>query len=65
MLDAATRYLHTTALGLNPGLHRTDIRNNLFGEGSLKSRVMEWMIGLQPGFFRFRTSHRKRGEEFH
>jgi len=32
--------------GLNPGLHKTDIRNNLLGEGTLKSRVMERMIGL-------------------
>ena len=46
VLDAAKRYPHATVFGLNPGLHRTDIRNNFFGEGTLKSRVGEWMIGL-------------------
>jgi len=43
---AAKRYPHATVFGLNPAIHRTDIRNNFFGEGSLKSRVVEWMIGL-------------------
>jgi NAD(P)-dependent dehydrogenase (short-subunit alcohol dehydrogenase family) len=46
VLDAARRYPHATVFGLNPGLHRTDIRNNFFGEGTLKSRVAEWLIGL-------------------
>jgi hypothetical protein len=46
VLDAAKRYPQMNVFGLNPGLHRTDIRNNLFGAGSLKSRFAEWMIGL-------------------
>lgn len=45
VLDAATRYPHATFFGLNPGLHRTDIRKNLLGD-TLKSRLVEWMIGL-------------------
>ena len=54
VLDSAKRYPHATIFGLNPGLHRTDIRNNLFGEGTLKSRVLEWIIGLwteSPGTY--------------
>jgi NAD(P)-dependent dehydrogenase (short-subunit alcohol dehydrogenase family) len=46
VLDAVKRYPHATVFGLNPGLHRTDIRNNFLGEGTLKSRVTEWMIEL-------------------
>ena len=30
---------------MNPGLHKTDIRKNFWGD-SLKSRFMEWMIGM-------------------
>lgn len=45
VLDAAQRYPHLTVLGLNPGLHKTDIRKNFWGD-TLKSRFMEWMIGL-------------------
>ena len=45
VLDAAARYPHLTVFGLNPGLHKTDIRNNLLGD-TLKARLMEWMIGL-------------------
>ncbi len=46
VLDAAKRYPHVSFFGLNPGLHRTNIRNNFMGEGTLKSRFTEWMIGL-------------------
>jgi NAD(P)-dependent dehydrogenase (short-subunit alcohol dehydrogenase family) len=46
VLDAAKRYPHATVFGLNPGLHRTEIRDNLLGQGTLKSRFVEWMIGL-------------------
>ena len=46
VLDAAKRYPHVNVFGLNPGVHRTDIRNNFFGEGTLTSRVAEWLIGL-------------------
>lgn len=46
VLDAARRYPNATFFGLNPGLIKTNIRDNLFGKDSLKSRVMESMIGL-------------------
>jgi len=46
VLDAAKRYPGATVFGLNPGLHRSEIRENLLGQGTLKSRVVEWMIGL-------------------
>jgi hypothetical protein len=45
VLEAAQRYPHLAVFGLNPGLHKTDIRKNLFGD-TLKSRLMERMIGL-------------------
>jgi NAD(P)-dependent dehydrogenase (short-subunit alcohol dehydrogenase family) len=46
VLDAAKRYPNATFFGLNPGLIKTNIRDNFFGKGSLKSRVMETLIGL-------------------
>ena len=46
VLDAAKRYPNATFFGLNPGLVKTNIRDNLFGKDSLKSRVVEWIIGL-------------------
>jgi len=46
VLDAAKRYPNASFFGLNPGLIKTSIRNNLFGEGTLKSRAIESMIGL-------------------
>jgi NAD(P)-dependent dehydrogenase (short-subunit alcohol dehydrogenase family) len=46
VLEAAKRYPHATFFGLNPGLIKTNIRDNLFGKDSLKSRVMESLIGL-------------------
>lgn len=46
VLDAAKRYLNATFFGLNPGLIKTNIRDNFLGKGSLKSRVMEMLIGL-------------------
>lgn len=45
VLDAAKRYPHATFFGLNPGLIKTNIRDNLFGKDTLKSRVMETLIG--------------------
>ncbi len=45
VIDAMKRYPHARFFGLNPGLHKTDIRKNWTG-GTLKSRLMEWMIGL-------------------
>jgi NAD(P)-dependent dehydrogenase (short-subunit alcohol dehydrogenase family) len=46
VLDAATRYPHLGAFGLNPGLIKTDIRSNYLGAGSFKHRAIEWLIGL-------------------
>ncbi|TAL98708.1 MAG: SDR family NAD(P)-dependent oxidoreductase [Paraburkholderia sp.] len=46
VLDAAKRYPQATFFGLNPGLIKTNIRDNFFGKDSLKSRVMEALIGM-------------------
>lgn len=46
VLDAAKRYPDATFFGLNPGLIKTSIRDNFFGKDSLKSRVVEALIGL-------------------
>jgi NAD(P)-dependent dehydrogenase (short-subunit alcohol dehydrogenase family) len=46
VLDSAKRYPSVSFFGLNPGLIKTNIRNNFLGEGTLKSRVTEWLIGL-------------------
>jgi NAD(P)-dependent dehydrogenase (short-subunit alcohol dehydrogenase family) len=46
VLDAAARYPHLGAFGLNPGLVKTDIRSNYLGAGSFKHRTLEWLIGL-------------------
>lgn len=44
--DCAQRYPGINFHGLNPGLHKSNIRSNLLGENSLKHRTMEWIIGL-------------------
>jgi NAD(P)-dependent dehydrogenase (short-subunit alcohol dehydrogenase family) len=46
VLDAARRYPHASFFGLNPGLVRTDIRNNFLGAGTIRSRLVEALIGL-------------------
>lgn len=46
VLDAAKRYSNATFFGLNPGLIKTNIRDNFFGKDTLKSRLLEWVIGL-------------------
>jgi NAD(P)-dependent dehydrogenase (short-subunit alcohol dehydrogenase family) len=46
VLDSAKRYPNATFFGLNPGLVRTNIRDNFFGKDTLTSRFMEAMIGL-------------------
>ncbi len=46
VLDAVKRYPHVAFFGLNPGLIRTNIRDNFLGAGSLKSRFIESMIGF-------------------
>lgn len=46
VLDAARRYPGLGTFGLNPGLIKTNIRANYLGEGSLKHRLAETMIGL-------------------
>jgi len=46
VLDAKQRYPHLEVFGLNPGLIKTRIRSNFMGEGSLKHRLAEALIGL-------------------
>lgn len=47
VIDGATRYPHLALFGLNPGLIKTNIRANVLGgEGSLRQKVVEAMIGL-------------------
>jgi NAD(P)-dependent dehydrogenase (short-subunit alcohol dehydrogenase family) len=46
VLDAVRRYPNATFIGLNPGLIKSNIRSNMMGAGSLKFRLMEWIIGL-------------------
>ncbi|HZV99306.1 MAG TPA: hypothetical protein VFF74_09985 [Methylophilaceae bacterium] len=46
VLDAAKHYPHATFFGLNPGLIKTNIRDNFLGKDSLKSRLTEGLIGL-------------------
>lgn len=46
VLDGKQRYPHVDFFGLNPGLVKTSIRANLLGEGSLKHRLIEGIIGL-------------------
>ncbi|MHC1481233.1 SDR family NAD(P)-dependent oxidoreductase [Frateuria aurantia] len=45
VLDGAARYPQIDFFGLNPGLIKTGIRDNFFGKDSLKSRIMETLIG--------------------
>jgi NAD(P)-dependent dehydrogenase (short-subunit alcohol dehydrogenase family) len=45
VLDAANRYPQTNFFGLNPGLVKTNIRDNFLGKDSLKSRFAETLIG--------------------
>jgi hypothetical protein len=46
VLDAAARYKNADFFGMNPGLIRTNIRDNFLGAGSMKSRIAEFLIGL-------------------
>lgn len=46
VLDEARRHPSTGFFGLNPGLIKTNIRANYLGEGSLKHRLTETLIGL-------------------
>ncbi|HTQ02590.1 MAG TPA: SDR family NAD(P)-dependent oxidoreductase [Polyangiaceae bacterium] len=46
VLDAAARYPNLLCFGLNPGLVKTNIRDNLLGQNTLKSRLIEATIGL-------------------
>lgn len=46
VLDATRRYPHATFFGLNPGLIKTNIRDNFLGKDSFKSRFAETLIGL-------------------
>jgi hypothetical protein len=49
VLEEAKRYPNATFFGLNPGLVKTNIRDNFFGKGPLKSRVMESEKGRKRG----------------
>jgi hypothetical protein len=46
VIDAAKRYPNATFFGLNPRMIKTSIRSNFLGEGSLKHRLSESLIGL-------------------
>jgi NAD(P)-dependent dehydrogenase (short-subunit alcohol dehydrogenase family) len=46
VLDAAKRYPQLNVFGLNPGIIKTNIRDNFLGAGSFKSRLVESLIGL-------------------
>lgn len=46
VLDFKNRYPNINFYGLNPGLVKTNIRNNYLGQGSWKSKVAECIIGL-------------------
>ena len=45
VLDSAKRYPHLNVYGLNPGMIKSNIRANIFGAGSWKHRLAEWLIG--------------------
>lgn len=46
VLDGRQRWPNAEFYGLNPGLIKTNIRDNLLGRDSLKSRLLEGLIGL-------------------
>ena len=46
VLDAVKRFPNLRTYGLNPGLIKTNIRNNFLGEGSLASSIVEFLISL-------------------
>lgn len=46
VFDTAQRFPKVGVYGLNPGLIKTAIRSNFLGDGTLKSRLVEGVIGL-------------------
>lgn len=46
LLQSIEAYPGIDFFGLNPGLIKTNIRSNMLGEGSLKFRIIESLIGL-------------------
>ncbi|CAH00421.1 putative short-chain dehydrogenase/reductase [Kluyveromyces lactis] len=46
VLDFKNRFATVNFYGLNPGLIRTNIRDNYLGKDTWKSRVVEWFIGM-------------------
>ena len=46
VLYSAKRYPNASFFGLNPGTMQTGIRANFMGAGTLKYRLVEWLIGL-------------------
>jgi hypothetical protein len=45
VLDSVERYPNASFYGLNPGLVQTGIRANFLGEGSIRFRIVETLIG--------------------
>ncbi|CEP64972.1 uncharacterized protein LALA0_S15e01530g [Lachancea lanzarotensis] len=45
VFDCANQFPDVSFFGLNPGFIKTNIRNNLLGAGSIKSRLVEGFIG--------------------
>lgn len=45
VIHAASQYPRVAFFGLNPGLIKTNIRDNFFGKDTVKARVMETLIG--------------------
>ena len=46
VIESARRYPMLEIFGLNPGIVKTSIRSNFLGEGSLKHRLAEGIIGI-------------------
>jgi 2,4-dienoyl-CoA reductase-like NADH-dependent reductase (Old Yellow Enzyme family)/NAD(P)-dependent dehydrogenase (short-subunit alcohol dehydrogenase family) len=46
VLDSARRYPQIACFGLNPGLIKTNIRDNFLGKGTWKSYLAEFLIGV-------------------
>ncbi|UVJ39502.1 hypothetical protein [Arthrobacter sp. CJ23] len=44
--DSAQRYPEINFYGLNPGLHKTNIRSNMAGANRFRYGAMEWVIGV-------------------
>ncbi|CCD24053.1 putative short-chain dehydrogenase/reductase NDAI_0C03930 [Naumovozyma dairenensis CBS 421] len=45
VLDSKDRYKNVEVFGLNPGIIKTEIRNNYLGKDSIFSKAVEWVVG--------------------